>query len=333
MAGNIRFGIMGLGRGRRAAEQIVEAEGAQLACVCDLQEDKAREKGEEFGCDWTTEYKQMFARGDIDVIGVYTSSGTHCDYAIEAIDAGKHAFVTKPMDIRVEKCEAAIQAAKDAGKVLAVDFGNRYSLENRRLKAALDQGVIGKVFLGDVKMKWWREQSYYNGGFPPGWRSRLETEGGSIANQGVHYVDLIYWLLGPVKEVFGRSTTMTHDIETEDLTAAQMTFENGAWGLITTTTSSYPNLGTSVEISGTEGTVRWNQRGGIEITTKDEESVDLSKFDVPDAPGNIAEDMVAVLTKGTTPVVTGEEGKRSVEIFCAVYESSKTGQPVQLKQT
>ena len=108
----------------------------------------------------------MIARDDVDAVGIYTSSGTHCDYAIEAIAAGKHAFVTKPMDILVEKCDAAIRAAKDASKVLAVDFGNRYSKANQQLKAALDQGIIGQIFLGDVKMKWWREQSYYNGGFP-----------------------------------------------------------------------------------------------------------------------------------------------------------------------
>lgn len=328
----VRFGIMGLGRGRKAAEFAAKADGAKLACVCDLQADKAKAQAETLGCDWTTDYQAMLAREDIDVIGVYTSSGTHCDYAIEALGAGKHAFVTKPMDICVEKCDAAIQAAKDAGKVLAVDFDNRYSKENQRLKAALAEGLIGKVFLGDVKMKWWREQSYYNGGFPPGWRSRLETEGGSIANQGVHFVDLIYWLLGPVKEVFGRSATMTHDIETEDMTVAQLTFQSGAWGLITTTTSSYPNLGTSVEISGTEGTVRWNQRGGIEITTKAEASVDLSRFEIPDAPGDIAEDMVRAITLGVPPMVTGEEGKKSVEIFCAAYESSKTGHPVVLNQ-
>ncbi|MBT5829642.1 MAG: Gfo/Idh/MocA family oxidoreductase [Candidatus Latescibacteria bacterium] len=329
---DVRFGIMGLGRGRKAAEQVANAAGAKLVCVSDLQEEKAKEYGELYSCDWTTDHKEMFARDDIDVIGVYSSSGTHCDYAMEAIAAGKHAFVTKPMDVRVEKCDAAIQAAKGAGKVLAVDFGNRYSLENRQLKAAIDQGIIGKIFLGDVKMKWWREQSYYNGGYPLGWRSRLETEGGSIANQGVHFVDLIYWLLGPVKEVYGRSTTMTHDIETEDLSAAQLTFQSGAWGLITTTTSNYPNLGTQVEISGTEGTVSWNQKGGIEITTKDEDSVDLNRFEVPDAPADIAEDMVSAITKGTPPVVSGEEGKKSVEIFNAVYKSSETGQPVGLNQ-
>ena len=192
--------------------------------------------------------------------------------------------------------------------------------------------MIGQVFLGDVKMKWWREQSYYNGGFPLGWRSRKETEGGSIANQGVHFVDLIYWLLGPVKEVYGRSATLGHDIETEDISIAQLTFESGAWGLITTTTSSYPNLGTSMEINGTKGTVKWTQRCGIEIITKDEESVDLSRFEVPETPKNIAEDMVSAITKGTSPVVSGEEGRKSVQIFCAVYASSELGRPVVIGQ-
>ena len=125
---------------------------------------------------------------------------------------------------------------------------------------------------------------------------------------------------------------MTHDIETEDITIAQLTFQSGAWGLITTTTSSYPNLGTQVEISGTEGTVRWDQRGGVEVITKDEEAVDLSQFDIPAAPANIAEDMVSAITKGTPPLVPGEEGKKSVEVFCAAYASSKSGTPVVVDQ-
>ena len=182
-------------------------------------------------------------------------------------------------------------------------------------------------------MKWLREQSYYDGGYPNGWRSRRETEGGSIANQGVHFVDLIYWLLGPVREIYARSGTMGHDIETEDITIAHLTFQSGAWGLIETTTANYPNLGTTVEISGTEGTVIWKQRAGVEMfQTRDEEHVDLEKIDVPPAPGNIIEDMVSVLTKGTQPLVPGEEGRKSVEIFTAAYESSRTGKPVVINQ-
>jgi len=333
MADDVRFGILGLGRGRRCADQVAAAEGARLVCLCDLQEEKAQAMADQHGCDWTSDFEAMLGREDIDVVGVFTSSGTHCDFAVQAIQAGKHTFTTKPMDIRVEKCQAAIQAAKEAGVVLAVDFGNRYSVENQKLKAALDAGKLGKIFLGDVRMKWHREQSYYDGGWPPGWRSRAATEGGSIANQGVHFVDLIYWFLGPVKEVYGRSGTLGHEIETEDLTIAHLTFQSGAWGMIETTTSNYPNLGTTVEISGTEGSLVWQQRGGVTLfQTRDEASVDLDAIEVPPAPKDIAEDMVSAITNGTMPMVTGEEGMKSVEIFTGVYESAKTGGPVVLDQ-
>lgn len=332
MADDIRFGIVGLGVGRSRAKMALEAEGARLVCVCDLQEEKVKAFAEEAGCEWTTSLDDLLARKDIDVVGIFSPSGTHCDLALKSIQAGKHTVTTKPMDIRTDKCDAAIQAAKEAGVVLAVDFANRYLAVNQQLKAAIDAGKLGKVLLGDVRMKWLREQSYYDGGYPLGWRSRRETEGGSIANQGVHFVDLIYWLLGPVKEVYGRSATVGHKIETEDLTIAHLTFQSGAWGLIETTTTSYPNLGTTVEICGTDGAIVWHDKGIEMFRTRDEERVDLAQFEVPDGPDNIIEDMVSVLTKGTQPAVPGEEGRKSVEIFTAAYESSRIGKPVVIDQ-
>ena len=332
MSDVVRFGIVGLGMGRNRAKQALEAEGAELVCVCDLQEEKAKAFAEEAECDWTTSYDDMLARKDVDAVGVFTPSGTHCDLAVQAIQAGKHAFMTKPMDIRVEKCDAAIRAAAEAGVVLAVDFDQRYQAINKQVKAALDGGKLGTILLGDVRLKWYRKQDYYDGGYPPGWRSRRETEGGSIANQGVHFVDLIYWLLGPVKEVQGRSATLAHDIETEDATAALLTFQSGAWGLIQTTTANFPNLGTTLEISGTEGSIVWKDKGIELFQTHSEESVDVEQIEVPPGPKNIIEDMVSAITRGTTPAVPGEVGRKSVEIFTAIYRSSETGQTVVLDQ-
>jgi len=332
MADPVRFGIVGLGVGRTRAKMVLEAEGAELVSVCDLQEEKARAFAEDAGCEWTTSLDGLLAREDIDVVGIFSSSGTHCELAIRSIGAGKHTFTTKPMDIRVEQCDAAIDAARDAGVVLAVDFGNRYLEINRQIKSALDSGKLGKILLGDVRMKWLREQSYYDGGFPPGWRSRRETEGGSIANQGVHFVDLVCWFLGPVKEVYGRSATVGHNIETEDLTIAHLTFQSGAWGLIETTTTSYPNLGTTVEICGTEGSIVWRDKGIEMFRTREEDEVDPADFTVPEGPENIIEDMVSVLAHGTAPAVTGEEGRKSVQIIEAAYESSRTGKPVAIEQ-
>jgi len=331
MADKINVAIVGLGVGRSRARFAAESDNVNLKVVCALEEVKAKAAAEEFGCEWSTSLDDVLARDDIDAVGVFTPSGTHCQYAIESIKAGKHTFTTKPMDIRVEQCDAAIKAAEEAGVILAVDFGNRYVRVNHQVKTAIDTGMLGKVFLGDVRLKWHRKQSYYDGGFPAGWRSRIATEGGSIANQGVHYVDLIYWFLGPVNEVFGRSGTLGHKIETEDISIAHLTFQNGAWGLIETTTAQTPNLGTTVELSGTEGTIIWKDQD-ISFKNADNEDIDIDSIDVPECPPNIIEDMVGAIRDGKTPACPGTEGRKSVEIFTAVYKSSETGQPVVIDQ-
>ena len=328
---DIRFGILGLGMGANRARLIPRTEGAKLACVCDLQKDKAKQVAKELNCDWTTRYDEMLRRNDIDVVGIFTSSGTHCDYAIKAIEAGKHVFVTKPMDIRVDKCDAAIDAAKEAGVILAVDFGLRYEEINQKIKLALDNGRLGRLILGDVRVKWHRTQEYYDGGFPPGWRKRKETEGGSAANQAVHHIDLIQWFMGPVKTVYGRSGTFAHKIETEDLSVALLTFKSGAWGTLVTTTTSYPNLGSVIEITGDNGTIVWKDSKVLLYKCKNDPEASLDEFKLdPNRPKNIIEDMVSAIKRGTPVMVDGNEGRKSVAIFNAIYKSSETGRVVEL---
>jgi len=328
---DVKFGILGLGMGAYRARFVPATKGAKLVCVCDLQKDKAKKVAAELGCEWTTNYDDMLRRSDIDVIGVFTPSGTHCDYAIRAIEAGKHVFVTKPMDIRVDKCDAAIDAAKKEGVILAVDFEQRYSEINQKIKLALDNGRLGRLILGDLWVKWYRSQEYYDAGFPPGWRKRRETEGGSAANQAVHFIDLIQWFMGPVKTVYGRSGTFAHKIETEDLSMALLTFENGAWGSIVTTTTSYPGLGSLIAITGDNGTIVWKDSNILLYKRKDDPEPSLDEFKLdPNRPKNIIEDMVSAIKKGTPVMVDGNEGRKSVAIINAIYESSKTGREIEL---
>jgi predicted dehydrogenase len=331
MAEVVRFGIVGTGMGYDRARKAARTEGARLVAVCTLDEERGRKAAAELDCEFIPDYEAMLAREEIDAIGVYTPSGRHCDFAIQALQAGKHAFTTKPMDIRVEKCDAAILAAKAAGKVLAVDFDSRYVPLNHQVRMALRSGKLGKPFLADLRMKWYREQSYYDGGAPAGWRSRRETEGGSAANQAVHYLDLLQWWMGPVKSVQGRIGTLTHEIETEDNTNALVTFESGAWGALITSTSSFPDLGTALEISGAEGTLSWQNGKVVLFRTKTEEapSLDAFTFD-PTLPKHIIEDMVGAITQGRTPICPPEEGRKSVALFCAIYESARTGKALEL---
>ncbi|RJS87729.1 gfo/Idh/MocA family oxidoreductase [Candidatus Bathyarchaeota archaeon] len=327
----VRFGILGLGVGANRARLAAKTEDAELVCVCDLQEEKAKQIAGELNCEWTTRYDDMLRREDIDVIGVFTPSGTHCDYAIKAIQAGKDVFVTKPMDISLEKCDGAIEAARDAGVILAVDFQMRYDETARKMKLALDNGRLGRLILGDLRMKWYRSQEYYEGGYPHGWRKRRETEGGSAANQGVHFIDLLQWFMGPVKTVYGRSGTFAHNIETEDLSMALITFENDAWGSIVTTTASYPRLGSSIEITGDNGSIVWKDGKIILYELKDNPEPSLDEFKLnPERPRNIIEDMVSAIKKGSKVMVDGVEGRKSVAIINAIYKSSKTGKVIEL---
>lgn len=327
----VRFGIVGLGMGKNRAKLIPETPGAKLVCVCSIAPGQAEAAAKEFGCDWTTDYDEMLAREDIDCVGVFTPSGMHCDFAIRALEAGKHTFTTKPMDIHVAKCDAAIAAAEKTGKILAVDFGNRYLPINHQARAAIQGGKLGKILSVDLIMKWYRAQSYYDGGSPPGWRSRKATEGGSIANQGVHFVDLIQWFIGPVSSVYARSGTFAHEIETEDTTMAMLTFENGAWGLVHTTTASVPDLRTRVEVNGTQGALIWDDKEIVLYHSEVNPKTRLEDLPVPpDLPGNIIEDMVSAITRGTQVQCDGCEGRKSVAIFEAAYESSRTGQVIKL---
>ncbi|HIC17096.1 TPA: Gfo/Idh/MocA family oxidoreductase, partial [Candidatus Poribacteria bacterium] len=288
MAKEVRFGILGLGRGRKAAQTAIQTAGANLVCVCDLQEEKVKVTAQELDCDWTTSYDQMLARDDVDAIGVYTSSGTHADFANQAIAVGKHVFVTKPMDIDLDKCDRLIEAAKRANLVLAVDFIRRYRKTDHQVRQAVADGLIGNIILGDLRMKWYRSQSYYDGGWPPGWRSRSSTEGGSAANQGVHSIDQLQWFMGDVKTVQGRCGTFNHEIETEDCSVGILTFESGAFGMIQTTTCSYPSLGTTLQINGSKGTITMDKSGAIELMIEGQEEATIDQVEIEtDFPENI----------------------------------------------
>ena len=330
MAKEVGFGILGLGRGRKAAQTAVQTAGANLVCVCDLQEEKVKATAQELDCDWTTSYDRMLARDDIDAIGVYTSSGTHADFANQAVAAGKHVFVTKPMDIDLDKCDRLIEAAKKANLVLAVDFIRRYRKIDHQVRKAVVDGLIGNVILGDLRMKWYRSQSYYDGGWPAGWRSRSSTEGGSAANQGVHSIDQLQWFMGDVKTVQGRCGTFNHEIETEDCSVGILTFASGAFGMIQTTTCSYPSLGTTLQINGSKGTITMDKSGAVGLVIEGQEGATIDQVEIEtDFPDNIIEDVVGAIIDGQPIMVSGEEGRKSVAIFTAIYESSRTGRIVQ----
>jgi UDP-N-acetyl-2-amino-2-deoxyglucuronate dehydrogenase len=351
-SGAIRFGIAGMGVGRSRAQMALKAQGAELAAIFDRRLDNGRKLAADWGCDAAASFEEMINRPDIDVIGIFTPSGTHADLAIQAIKAGKHVISTKPPDVSVEKVDAMAGAARDFGRLLAIDFGSRYDDDVRKVKAAIDAGRLGQPIFADMRLKWWRSQGYFDGGDPPGWRGTWAMDGGgSLANQGIHDLDLLQWFMGKVKGVRARTRIFSHQIETEDACQAFVDFENGAWGLIETTTTVWGGLGRAIEVHGTNGTMTLIDRGIGAWRFKDEEEGPEPEYGAGSAgpmtaagvseggearskwqpelpagrPMNVIEDVVSALTKGTPVACPPEEGRRSVAILEAVYRSARRG--------
>ena len=352
MADNVRFAIVGLGMGMGRARMCAESPGAELVAVCDTSEERGTAAKEELGVEWIREYRELLERSDLDVIGIWSPSGMHASMAAEALEAGKHVCSTKPMDIKTSACDRAIELADRNNLILAIDYESRYKPVNHRIRNALQSGAIGNVVLADLTMKWYRAQSYYDSGYPEGWRSRMATERGSMANQAVHYIDLMQWWMGPILKIVGKRGTFGHTIETEDVGLALLEFSSGAVGSIVTTTCSFPDLGTQLEFTGRNGTLTWQNQGlsrfvaagaatsdqskkrsydsTFEVNTEPMD-LDIEKFDSPDdLPENVFLDVIGALRNGTEVQCDGREARKSVAIFEAVYGSSDSGRWIEL---
>jgi len=320
----IRFGVVGLGMGHNRSVLISKTPGARLVAVCDLDEARCRRTAEATGCEWTTVYDDLLARKDIDVVFVMVPSGMHAEFGIKAARAGKHVVTTKPIEVTLEAADRLIEACKEAGVMLAVDFEYRYLPGSVIVKEAIDRGLFGKMVFGEVILKWYRSQSYYDAG---GWRGTWRYDGGgSLMNQTIHDIDLLLWFMGKPKWVMGHASVNTHKIETEDLGMAMIEFESGAKGRILGTTTHPVSLPVVREFHGdrlgvrmVDGELTWFLPDGVPVP-------DIE----PSGPRNIVEDIVGALRDSRPPRVTGEEGRRSVELAKAIYRSAEQGAPVLL---
>ena len=326
---DVGFAVVGLGMGRVRAKQIKDTAGAKLVTVVDANRDRAREVGEELRCAWTDQLDRALDNDEVDVVLVVTPSGLHAEGAIASLEAGKHTITTKPMEVSLEKCDAMIAAAEKADRLLGVDFQERYSDVPQQIKFALDRGLRGEPVLAEARLKWYRSQEYYDAG---GWRGTWKMDGGgALANQTIHGIDQLVWFMGRPKSVVGRIGCFTHEIETEDLGMAMIEFESGTVGTVLGTTTFPDNACWGVEVHGSEGGVlanfgedpRW-----FFVENCKERQQQLARV-VPHR--NIAEDVVSAVQRGTPLVCDAGQGRLSVELLTAIYDSARNGgTPVEL---
>jgi predicted dehydrogenase len=331
------------------AEAIKLLPNAELTAVCDRTAETAQTFSEKWGCRGYTDLEKFLSSPDIDVITVGTPSGTHADIAIAAARHGKHCIAEKPLDITLEKIDAAIAAHEKAGTTLGSVFNYRYMPTAKIFKQAVEEGRFGKLTFGLAYGPWWRDQAYYDKG---GWRGKWSIDGGgAIMNQGIHTVDLLQWLMGPVKRVTAMITCLAHErIEVEDTGAATLEFANGALGTIACTTSMWPGHFRIVEVSGTNGTAAmadsefffWQFRE--ETPADDETRRKYLKFPAvsvgasnpsagltADGHRDNFADFLKAVDESRRPAIDGYEARKAVQTILAIYESARTGRPVELK--
>jgi predicted dehydrogenase len=209
-----------------------------------------------------------------------------------------------------------IHACGEAGVKLLVDFELRYTDAANRIKSALNLGYFGRPILGELRLKWYRGDAYYDG-----WHGTWDLDGGgSLINQTVHQADLLCWFLGLPETVRGRIGVYNHDIETEDMSLAMLHYATGAEGIVVATTTFPESQPPTVEIHGTRGgAVLTGDRITYWKTDEDRE------IHVPGHPSCAAQDMVQALCEGRPLGCDGLEGRKSLALVRAVYESAKSG--------
>jgi UDP-N-acetyl-2-amino-2-deoxyglucuronate dehydrogenase len=349
MSQDVGFAVVGLGMGTHHCRAIASSPGARLVAVCDVDAKRLEPTAEEYGCKGYAQFSEVLADPDVDVVNIATPSGMHAEMGIQAAEAGKHLIVEKPADIVPQRIDALIEAGKRCKVKIGGIFQSRLDPLNIRIQEAIAAGRLGSVVGVHGHLPWYRKQSYYDGEHGS-WKGTWGMDGGgSLMNQGVHTVDLLQWLVGPVQSVMGMFGVFGHDIEAEDQSVALLRFKCGAIGTLYTTTCCYPGYDQQVTIYGSQGSIMkqegllrgWKLKDDAEGV---EEKELLDYYGVAkggsgsadpmavsfDGHAQIVQDMVQALKDGREPMISLDSARHAVEIITSIFESGRTGREVKI---
>lgn len=319
--------------------------GGRLLAVCDVDAQKANALAKETGSSAFTDMHRMMLEhaADADVVCILTESGNHAQHCLELVQYGKHILVEKPMALRVKDGAAMLHACEANNVRLFVVKQNRFNQAIQLTYNALKAGRFGDLVMGTVRVRWCRDQQYYN---QASWRGSWLMDGGVFANQASHHIDLLQWMLGNPVSVIARARTALADIEAEDTGACIVTFESGALGIIEATTATRPK--------DTEGSISLlGSRGMVEVGGFAANKIKVWQFDEPqesdvdvfglgeELPADVygfghqayLSDVVHSIMENSHPKVGGYEGMKSLRLISAIYESIETGQEVLVGAT
>lgn len=341
----LKIALLGCGRiAQRHAELLGQdhIQGATLVSVCDIKKEKAEALANQYQVPFYTDMHDMMKNESIDVVSVLTESGHHARDVLALARYQKHLIVEKPMALTVADADTMIQACQNHQIQLFVVKQNRFNVPVIQLRKALEQKRFGRLLMGTVRVRWCRTQAYYD---QDPWRGTWKLDGGVLTNQASHHIDLLEWMMGDVDKVFAKSKHSLAEIEAEDTAVVVMSFKNGALGVIEATTAVRPkDLEGSISILGETGTVEIAGFAVNELKTwnfsnsgpEDENVLQRYSVNPPNVYGfghkAYYDHVVSCLVEKKRPLVDGQEGKKSVELINAIYQSIETGQEVSLEK-
>lgn len=311
---------------------------------------RTAEKGRAFATQHKISYAEnpeaLLANPNIEAICLCTPSGDHLAAALACAAAGKHVIVEKPLEVTLARCDEMISACQKAGVTLGGILPRRFGHGAVALKAAITEGRFGKITLAGALIPWWRSQEYYDSA---AWRGTQKLDGGgALMNQGIHTIDLLIWLLGPVKRVSVTMGLVAHqNIEVEDVATGWIEFSNGTRATLAGSTACWSQHGfpAEIRIHGTTGAAvllddklsvfefkesRPTDTQIIKPATVGAGANDPKAIDHSWHSANLKE-IIEAIHKNKKPSVDGAEGRKAVELILALYQSAQqSGRPIDL---
>lgn len=311
----------------------------QIAAVFGTNAENVNRLCREYGGTPYANFEKFLAHRPLEIVLIGSPSALHAEQGMAAARRGLHVLSEKPLDVSLQKADALISEARNAGVKLGVFFQDRCKPDILGVKNAVDAGTLGRPILADARVKWYRTPEYYA---KSRWRGTLALDGGgALINQAIHTLDLMLWIFGEVKSVQAMSKTASHAIEAEDTLIALLEFENGALGVLQATTSVFPGYPRRLELSGSEGTIIIEQdhllaadlrNPAANLLSRSEADANRSSSSpvVSDARGHqaVLENFLEAIRTNTEPRCNGQEGRRSVAVVQAIYEACRTGKRV-----
>jgi UDP-N-acetyl-2-amino-2-deoxyglucuronate dehydrogenase len=336
----LRAGIIGTGAISYKHAQAYRNIGWEVTVCNDINQEAGEKFAAEFGSEYVKTYQEVCRHPKVDFVDVCTFPDFRLPPLEICAETGKHVQVQKPISTNLETARRMIETARRAGITLGVASQHRFDDSSQFLHKAIAQGRLGKILQADAYVKWYRGPAYYARPIKGSWHTE---GGGALINQGIHQVDVLLWLLGPVSELHGYwQLGALHKIESEDVVSALIKYKSGVTGVIQASTAFWPGYTERLEIHGTKGTAIIS---GDKLTTWDVENdsgdpAPLSK----DVASGSSDPMAISLTPferqftdfgeairtGRAPLVSGEEGYRALELVLSVYRSCREGQKVIL---